>query len=346
MEDEINIYCTKGQVFNNLEEILNQENEQKLNEIYYYLYNKEIKTNKNTLIKKISKKLINSETIYNIINNLYNDEYNLLENIINNNGVLQDNNFKLCNCQLLICHGVLYLINDNNNVYLVIPKEIIEIINKLDLDKIKNQVFKNTRLSDLAYSMINLYGIVKLEDYIDYCIKYYNYEDIKEINFLSVVLSGRFNHPVIYEIDDTKLITKEEFLEFGHYELLESKFFQMDFNNFDKKDLTLSEILQYKDLSYYEKNKEANALYKFLKKYDIEDDDINFLIGVIVETTRIDYMSGILDFKDIFLDFNINIDENNFNELITLINNLYYSIPVWGSEGWTMKEILLFDNEY
>ena len=106
--------------------------------------------------------------------NLLEDEFNLLENIINNNGVLQNIDFILCNCELLKCLGILYLINDNNSVYLIIPNEILEIVKELDLDKIKNQVSKNTRLHDLALSMINLYGIVRVEEYIENCIKYYN----------------------------------------------------------------------------------------------------------------------------------------------------------------------------
>ena len=338
--DFILLNCVEGKVSNNINDLLNLMNEQKLGEIYFSLYSKELKTNKNNLIKKITKKILNKDFLFNTLFNLLEDEFNLLENIINNNGVLQNIDFILCNCELLKCLGILYLINDNNSVYLIIPNEILEIVKELDLDKIKNQVSKNTRLHDLALSMINLYGIVRVEEYIENCIKYYNYEDINEINLKAVFQPYRFNPVTIYDFDDINIMTKEEFLDFGRIEMIESKYYDLDFLP-EKKEIELFELLKYKELYYHDDNNEIKKLEEYFKKYKLNKDEITLIIDNIVEIIRIDYGSSMMYLKDALSEFNIKLNKKNFNELITLINNVFYNIPVWGSEGYTTKELLL-----
>lgn len=248
------IHCIKGNVTDNLNDLLEQLDEEYLESIYYYLIKKEIKMNKKVLIKKISKQLLIKETIEKIISVLINDEYQVLLKIINNNGIIQDNEIILGNCVLLQNKGILYLINENEKAYLIVPKEIIEIIKNLDLDNMQNEIQKNTRLNDLAYSMVNLYGIVKVDDYIKACFKYYNYDNVMEINILSVLEQSRFNPIVIFDVNDINYLSKDEFMESGYYELLQSKIYESKNHFIDKKEISILELLKYKDLSYYESN--------------------------------------------------------------------------------------------
>ena len=101
--------------------------------------------------------------------------------------------------------------------------------------------------------------------------------------------------------------------------------------------------MQYKELFFYETSKETDKLKDYLSNFSLSNEDIDSLVSVIVETIRIDYTSGIYFFKDILSDFNIELNEDNIDEFLLLVNNIYYSIPIWGSKGWTMKELLLSD---
>ena len=337
------IHCVKGKKYDSLNDLLGQLEEEKINDIYYYLFDKEVKMNKNLLIKKISKKLLNKEIIEGIIYNLINDEFNLLQKIIDNNGIINDNNFIISNCILLQCRGILYLVSENDEAYLIIPKEIVEIVSRIDLESLRNQVQKNTRLLDLASAMVNLYGVVNVQDYIDACFKYYNYDNIMEINIVSVLDPSRFNSIVVFDLEDNKYLSKAEYMEPGSYELLQSKIYDSEYQFLKTKDISISELLPYSDLYYFGSNEEIDKLRKYLNKQGLNNSDINDILSLIIQTIRTDYSSGIYFIKEILNDYGIELNIKKINELITLINNIYYSIPVWGSKGWTMKEILLSD---
>lgn len=110
-------------------------------------------------------------------------------------------------------------------------------------------------------------------------------------------------------------------------------------SEFDFKEMTLEEILKYEDLFYYEKNKETNKFSKYLKKHGIKDTEL--FIGSLILSFRRDYNEGIISIKDCFEEDNMEINKDNFEEIMTYINHIIDNIPCWGNKGWANKEIIL-----
>lgn len=350
-EKEVNLqFCNEGNISNNLNVLLEQSHKEELERMYFYLTKKNIRTNKKQLIKKVYKLLTNKDTIYKIILNLLNNEYEQLIKIIDNSGIIQDDYVKVGCLELLKNFGIVYIINQDNQIYVVVPDEIINIIKSINLEECRNQIQKNTRLVDLVYAMINLYGAIRFDEYIDCCLDYFHYESPEEINILSVFNGGRMNPPTLFDVDGITYVTKEEFLDYDFYSLIESKIYHADLYEIRRKDIDLADLLKYSDFYYFEPSDETEKLKKYLVRHGLDESSSNLLIATIIQTIRIDYTTSVIYISDIFDDFEFVIDDNNMDEILGLINSIWNSIPVWGTCGWTNKEILLStylrDGEY
>jgi len=108
-------------------------------------------------------------------------------------------------------------------------------------------------------------------------------------------------------------------------------------------------------LRLYEKDR-LIEYYNVITKYDVSgskqsivnqiydtltDENIELLIGVIVETFRQGYEDGILFLNEMFEEEGININEKNIDEIMGYVNDIVNNISVWGNKGWTNKEIIL-----
>lgn len=335
--------CLESEITKDLYKLIELYDEDVLNHIYYCITDKEIKLNKKQGIKKVLK-LLDKDNIYTAINHLINDEFKILEDIMDNNGIIEvDDDIIIADYFLLRNKGISYFIKNHNKYYVIIPDEILEIINKFDLEKLKNQIQKNTRLFDLAKSMINLYGVCTFESYIYNCYDYLKYEDPKEINVFSVVDNGRFNPIVVYNLDGVECMVFDADLDFD-YSYLSDRLGSINMFEVAIKDIPLSELLNYKKFTYYEDTKEVKKFKKYFLDQDYEEDVINDLTEEIVNLIRKNYQEAMLLLDEVFDDHDVEIDEDNIDYILVLINNIYNNIPIWGSNGWTIKELILNKN--
>lgn len=313
-----------------------------LKEIYYNLTTKNINYNKTKLVDKIYKILTEKEKIKSIFNSLINDEYELVLNIIKNNGKLHYDNALYVNYAGLKYLGIIYPYNENNKFYLVIPNEIIEIIkDNLNYEKIK----ENTKIYNLAYSMVNFYGPINIFDFLDKCIDYYNYETYKDINLDSLFGIERLNNIRLIDVDDNKYMVKEEYLEEFSIHIIRRIILKLSESDIEIKDIPLEELLKYSDNFYFKENKETKEFFKYLKKQGLKNEQITDIIATIIQTLRLDYSDSIDYIRSIFDDYEFELNDKNYDIILNYINNIWNNLEVWGYKGWTNKEIILMKYE-
>ena len=330
----------ESKLTNNLNNLIELYNDVDLSNIHYCITDKEAKLSKKQGIKKVLK-LLDKDNIYTAINNLINDEFKILENILDNNGIIEvDDNIVIGKYLLLRNRGIYYFIKDNDKYYVIIPDQILQIIKKFDLEELRNQIQKNTRLYDLAISMINLYGVCTFENYVLNCMDYLKYEDAREINILSIVDNGRFNPIIVYNLDGVECMTFDSDLDFD-YSFLSDKLNNLNLFEIAIKDVPLQEVLKYKDPFYHEDIKEIKEFKKYFLDKGYNEDNINELTEELVNLIRKNYQEAILFLEETFRDHDIDLKEENIDDILMLISKIYNNIPIWGNNGWTNKELIL-----
>lgn len=333
----------QGKTLRNLKEILRLYDKDRLIEYYNVITKYDVSGSKQSIVNQIYDTLTDEEVINAFLMNLNDDEYLELIRVIEDNGELLDDYIKYSSFCYLRQFGIVHTFNYNNHLHVIIPTEIMSIIEKLDISKYREKVIENTKIINLAFSMLNLYGAVPLSLFEKSCYKYFNYAKNEKINLRCIFDAERQNNVNIVETENDIYLVKDEYLEdynratlFNVISKIEDDLFEFDF-----KEITLNDLLKYKDLFYYEETSSTIEFKKYLKKYDITDENIELLIGVIVETFRQGYEDGILFLNEMFEEEGININEKNIDEIMEYVNDIVNNISVWGNKGWTNKEIIL-----
>lgn len=219
----------------------------------------------------------------------------------------------------------------------------MDVIKNININAYHKKTIENSRLVDLAYSMLNLYGVVPLNIYLDACYKYYNYNDAKEINLDCLFIPVRttsikaiHNENNIYIIKEDCLDDCDEYIIYKTITRLEDDLYEFDF-----KEISLEDLLKYQGLFYYEETNETIEFREYLRDHNLDDEDIDLFIGSLILSFRRDYNEGILILNETFEEDDIELNEDNFEEIMTYVNHIIDNIPTWGNKGWTNKEIIL-----
>ena len=326
-----------------LKTILNLYDKDYLQGFYYCITKKELGSNKQNLVNKIYKKLTDKKTIEDFMNLLIEDEYNEIIRIITNKGSIQDNYIKSGTYHYLRNFGCVHSFNLNNNLYTVIPDEIMNILNEINHDKLIIKIKKNTSVVKLAYSMVNLYGVVPMDLYID-CYKKNYQKPYSENDFDCVFLPERINSIRLFDTNENLYFTKEEFLDEPYDKAMIKKItykYEDCLFNYDFKKINLKDLLNYYDNFYYEDIKQVKEFKNYLKSKNISDYSINNIIEGLIQSYRIDYYNGVFFLNEMFEDEKYEINKTNIDEILPYIDNIINNIPLWGNKGWTNKDIIL-----
>ena len=236
-----------------------------------------------------------------------------------------------------------YTFNYEDKLHIIIPNEIMEVIKNIDINTYHEKSIENSKLVDLAYAMLNLYGVVPLEEYLTSCYKYYNYKNDTEINLDSLFIPERFisikaiqNENNIYIVKDDCLDDCDEYINYKVITRMEDDLFEFDF-----KEITLEELLNNKELHYYKETDEVIEFKEYLRDNNLDEENIDLLIGSIILSFRRDYNEGILILNETFEEEGIELNKDNIEEIMTYVNKIIDNIPTWGNKGWTNKEIIL-----
>ena len=334
-------YALKGGIKNNLKDILKLYSKIELEEMYDNVIDDNNKFSKTKLIDKIYDKLTDKSVISKFVNNLINCEYEELLKIYNSNGVMKNNNIVYISYALLKSYGVVHTFNENNELYVVIPNEIMDILKGLDIRKLSKKIDCNTKLYDLADSMVNLYGVVPMHEYLANCGKYYGYNEID--NFDCVFIPDRPGKVALINTEYDYYIVKEEYL----YDYDKSIIFKIiskmedDLYDIETKDISLDELLKYRDLFYYKSNSATKEFIKYLIKKGLNEEEANSVVEGIINTYKFDYNEGIEFFIDNFDEVNLEVNEENIDEILVYVNKIIDNIPMYGNKGWSNKELIL-----
>lgn len=330
----------KSDVETNLMTLLEKYDKDYLYELYYVISGKESKLNKKQLIIKVFDLLTNRDCIYCILNNMFDNEYDILCKIIDNNGTIQDDYVEPNDLAYLRYTGLVYLINNNDNIYEIIPNEIMSVLKTIELKELKKIVNDNRFLHVLLNSMLNFYGVVTIDDYLKRCNEFYEDVSFDSIRFL-LVRPG-FNPPTIYTSSrDIDYLVKSEYLEFNEIYLIDRIVDNIEVNHIPIKEIEIAELLKYDDNCYYKQNKDTDSFKKYLKKIKVKDDNIDLTIGIIIQTLREDYLSLINIVNDIFEDEEYRLSKKDIPVILDFINKILNNLEIWGNNGWTNEEIIL-----
>ena len=326
-----------------LKDILNKYDKYWLSDYYFAITKEEIDDTKKNLIDKIYIELTDENVIHNFISILKENEYLELLKIIENDGEYQNDYIEIKDYSYLKAFGIIYTFNYQGKLYIIIPDEIMDVIKNINFNIYNKKIIENSKLVDLAYSMLNLYGVVPLNIYLDACYKYYNYDDSKEINLDCLFLPVRTTNIKVIQNENNIYIMKEDvFDDYDEYIIYKTiTRLEDDLYEFDFKEISLDDLLKYQNLFYYEETNETIEFREFLRDYNLDDEDIDLFIGSLILSFRRDYNEGILILNEMFEDEDIELDENNFEEIMSYVNRIIDNIPTWGNKGWTNKEIIL-----
>lgn len=342
------IFCLKNKPIRKLKKILKLKEKVSL-ESYYYVYSNEDENemSKNELIDYIFGHLTNDNVIYDFISTLTEDEFNMLVKIYNNDCCLIDNKYVYHNINWLMNYGIIYLFGYEKNIYLVIPDEIKEILDTIDLDEYKENVKENTNIVNLAYSMLNLYGPVSIDTFSSYYEKYYG-RQFDSLNDFTSFFGVRRTNPIdIVRYNDLFYLIKTEFLD----ELFEkSKYTYLmnrdvdDFFIVNYKPIEIEELLKYCDSFYYKENEYMLKFVNYLVSKGMKEEDAKDCVGSIINSFVCDYNDGMELLAEDFAEFKFELNDDNIDEILTYVNEVIDNIPLWGNKGWTNKEIILRKN--
>jgi len=344
MLKEINLNgAIKGKPIKKLKEILNKYDAEWLSDYYYVITKKRIDENKKNLINKIYNELTDKNVIQNFLSLIKENEYQELVKIIENDGEYLNDYIETNDYCYLKCFGIVYTFNYEDKLHIIIPNEIVEVIKNIDINTYHEKSIENSKLVDLAYSMLNLYGVVPLEEYLTSCYKYYNYKNDTEINLDPLFIPERFisikaiqNENNIYIVKDDCLDDCDEYIDYKVITRMEDDLFEFDF-----KEITLEELLNNKELHYYKETDEVIEFKEYLRDNNLDEENIDLLIDSIILSFRRDYNQGILILNETFEEEGIELNEENIEEIMTYVNKIIDNIPTWGNKGWTNKEIIL-----
>lgn len=310
-------------------------------EDYYSVITGEMVSFDDKLIDNIYDKLTDIDVIKKFLNSLSVNEFNILMNIVDNGGCIQDDYIKYLDYSYISRFGVVYTFNYKNKLYIVMPEEIVNVIKEIDTDSYNDIVMENSIIIDLATAMGNLYGVVPAGVFGKALDEYYG---ITDINLDCILYAKRNNGISCIKYDDDNLyFVGDDFFE----EDYKGNVFKIIDNyndilcDFDFKEIECEELIKYKDIFYYSKSKSSEQFADYLTGYGLDEEGIEDIIASIVQTYKSDYVVSISLLSDIFSEYDVVLNESNYDELMVYVNNLVNDIPMWGNKGWTNKEIIL-----
>lgn len=208
---------------------------------------------KKEVVEIIYKTLTNTTKLSEVFARLIDTEFNLLKRLMKNQGTLQDNNINIQDYHFLYMVGIVFLFKRNNKFYISITNDVYNTIKKIDLSKFDKAIEANTKSYNLVKAMVELYGVVSGNDYIDAYNKYYGYTDYFDIPRETLYFCERVDH--IYQVYiENELYFIDSILVHKEYEPILDEIIQRQYE-ISKKPISLNELLKYTDYNYMKKMK-------------------------------------------------------------------------------------------
>ncbi len=291
---------------------------------------------KKEIVKIIYSALTDKNKLVDLIERLIDKEFNLLKRIMKNKGTIQDNKVGVEEYHFLYMTGLVFIFKRENKFYISISNDIYKVIEKIDLKPIQKIVDENTKVYNLLSAMIELYGVVSYGDLYNFYNLYYGKGEELDVPDNALYFCDR--------VDNIDTFYIENNIFFAH-KILKNKNLEPILENIvsrqksiKKKPIELKELLKYSDSNYYEQTESKNEFKKYLKKKNIPVKDIEEILKIISDLFRLGN-HYIMASIEMLQDYGIEVEEENLQEIVSYLINIYNNSRVWTNNGWTPVEM-------
>ena len=220
-----------------------------------------------------------------------------------------------------IINGYAYIYKEDGTVKVIIPDEIKDILNNIDLDYLDDD---------------NIIYMPNEEDYVSAYMTYNGIISKKELQRLL-----KENHDFDISIKELDEIINDLEMVIGddYYSLFDSNDLLEELVLPNKSKFKKYKIIDIDDVSGLDALESLDIdIRRYLNSINIKNSKINEIeanISILINT-NIYSEEGL---KSLLEDMNINLTKNNFKELTSIINKYKNDIPIWAFNGYTKKEV-------
>lgn len=292
---------------------------------------------KKELVKIIYSALTDKDKIKDLIERFIDKEFNLLCDLINNGGTIQDNNISIESYHFLYMAGLVFLFRRQNKFYVSMTDDIYNIIKEFNLNEIKETIEENNKVYYMVRSMVELYGVLPLSCLDYYYNLYYSSKDNNiDVSLNSLLFCERIdNIEIIHSENEMYFVNKILNLK-NTEEILDDIISRQV--SIKRKKFKLDELLKYSDYKYYEQTESKNKFKKYLKKKKIDNETIEEIVKIISDMYRLG--NGFVSTSiEMLQDYGVEITEKNLQDIINYLTEIYNNSRVWCNNGWTPIEM-------
>ena len=291
---------------------------------------------KKELVNIIYNTLINEDKLSEVIERFIDKEFNLLKELLDNKGTVQNNKISVEQYHFLYMLGIVFLFRIDNKFYISMTDDVYNAIKKIDLKKIGKIIDENTKAYNLIKAMVELYGVVSYGEMDYYYSLYYGNGENLDIPNNALYFCDR--------CDSIVQIHTEHNLYFVN-SILDNEKFEPILDDIvsrqmkiKRKPIKIGDLLKYLDNNYYEDNASKRNFKKYLRKNGISDEEIEEIILNISKMYRlgntfIGATFGMLE------DYGIEVTEDNMQEILNYLTDIYNNTRIWNNNGWTPIEM-------
>ena len=293
---------------------------------------------KKELVDIIYNALTDKDKLTDVIERFIDKEFNLLKDLMNNKGTIQNNDISMEIYHFLYMAGMVFLFKRDNKFYISMPDDVYNTMKKIDLKQIHKIIDGNTRVYNLVRSMVELYGVVSYSE-LSY---YYNlhYANGEKIDFPDNALL------FCDRADNIDIIHTQHNMYFIH-KILQHRDLEPVLDDIvsrqkivKKKIFKLDELLKYSDYRYYEETESKNKFKKYLNKKHITKDIIEVIIKILSDMYRLGN-SLVGPSIEMLQDYGVEVTEKNSQEILDHLTEIYNNTRIWVNNGWTPIEMRL-----
>lgn len=337
-EEQVNLQnAANTPIIKNLRGLLNSLVVKDLKHIgKLFLINRLSHKTKKELVDIIYNALTNENKLSEVIERFIDKEFDLLKDLMNNKGTIQDNKISIEQYYFLYMTGIVFLFRRDNEFYISMSDDVYNVIKKIDLSKFEKIICENTRAYKLIRAMVELYGVVSYGDMDYYYSLYYgNGEDIDTPNNALYFCDRLDNIVQVYK--DHNLYFINSILDNQELETIVDDIVSRQLK-IKRKPMEIGDLLKYLDNNYYEDNDSKRNFKKYLRKKHISDEQIEEIILNISKIYRLGNKFIGVSF-DMLEDYGVEVTEDNMQEILNYLTDIYNNTRIWTNNGWTPIEM-------
>lgn len=301
-----------------------------------FLINRLSNKTKKELVNIIYNALTSEDKLSEVIERFIDKEFNLLKELLANKGTIQNNKISIEQYHFLYMLGIVFLFRRDNKFYISIPDGVYNTIKKIDLKKFEKIIDENTKVYNLIKAMIELYGVVSYGEIEYYYSLYYGNGEDLDIPNNALYFCERCDN-IVQIHTDHNLYFVNSILDNEKLEPILDDIVNRQIE-IKRKSIKIDELLKYLDSNYYEDNDSKRVFKKYLRKNGISDEEIEEIILNIsrmyrLGNTFIGATFGMLE------DYGIEVTEDNMQEILNYLTDIYNNTRIWNNNGWTPIEM-------